>query len=173
MFLRFLLLAALGQALTESSRAQGTNIPLIATPRGGFPLTRTTPPIEGMSAPRPDVGRAVKPDADAVTAALRWLKLVDAGKYKESEKLFHPRAPFPNGDGYVRQIMKRRAFLGRPFARVLWQARQSNTHGKFPRGTYEFLFYRGSFEGRSKVVEAVVLSKEGGHWQVCDYGVRF
>jgi hypothetical protein len=114
----------------------------------------------------------VKPDPQAIAAAIKWLSVVDAGNYSQSFAMLPPRIRSggeASEKNWVSFLRSRRAPLGRPLSRAFVKAQFSRTLAGAPDGNYECLTYKTSFEHKAQTIEIVTLTKESGHWQVSGY----
>jgi hypothetical protein len=120
-------------------------------------------------------GRKVTPDAEALTAATRWLAIVDAGNYKTARNMMAARvrrAGESVDERWLEWARGKRAPLGRAVSRSVSEARFSNTWPAAPDGTYEFLIFKTVFARKAQATEYLILTKESGHWEVSGYGFK-
>jgi hypothetical protein len=119
--------------------------------------------------------QVVRPDAQALATANKWLSIVDAGNYAQVYAMFPARIK-SGGEAleknWVDYLRARRAPLGRLLSRKFVKAGFSRTLVGSPDGYYEFLAYNTSFQRKAQTVESVTLTKESGHWQVSGYRFR-
>jgi hypothetical protein len=117
----------------------------------------------------------VKPDAQAVTVANKWLSVFDAGNYAEAYAMFPARVRSA-GDAVEKQWVgsqrAKRTPLGRTLSRQFVEAYSARTLPGAPDGYYELLMYKTSFQHKAHATEGVTLTKESGHWEVSGYRVK-
>jgi len=114
------------------------------------------------------------PEAAAETAALTWLKLVDAGDYAQSwataAELFRNRI---GRDARVSRVSGVREPLGAVKSRELQSARFEHSLPGAPDGEYVIVQYASRFEHKAEALETVVPVKDtDGHWHVSGYFLK-
>jgi len=111
---------------------------------------------------------------EATKAADRWLKLVDAGDYKQSwdtaSSLFKNAV---TADQWAQQVGSARKPLGALVSRKLKSAQYATTLPGAPDGKYVVIQYDSVFQNKSAAVETVtpMLDKDG-QWRVSGYFIR-
>lgn len=111
---------------------------------------------------------------EATKAADRWLKLVDAGDYKQSwdsaSSLFRNAV---TKDRWARQVSSVRKPLGALVSRKLKSAQYATSLPGAPDGKYVVIQYDSSLQNKSAAVETVtpMLDKDG-QWRVAGYYIR-
>jgi len=117
----------------------------------------------------------VRPDPQALSAASKWLSVVDAGNYAQAYEMLPARIR-AGGDALEKQWVgsyrARRTPLGRMLSRKFVKAGFSRTLLGSPDGYYEFFLYKSSFQRKAQAIESITLTKESGHWQVSGYRFR-
>ena len=111
---------------------------------------------------------------DATKAADRWLKLVDAGDYKQSWET--ASSLFKNAviaDQWAQQVGSARKPLGALASRKLKSAQYATSLPGAPDGKYVVILYDSVFQNNSDAVETVtpMLDKDG-QWRVSGYFIR-
>jgi hypothetical protein len=109
-------------------------------------------------------------EADAKSAALEWLTLVDAANYPAAYALEPARLrAATTQEQFVRSMEGRRAPFGRVLSRSFIGAAFTRKLTGSPDGEYESILFRTSFENKKLTAERVILASESGHWRVVDY----
>ena len=111
---------------------------------------------------------------EATRAADQWLKLVDAGEYKQSWET--ASTIFKNAvtaDQWAQQVVIVRKPLGALVSRKLKSAQYATSLPGAPDGKYVVIQYDSSFQNKSAAVETVtpMLDKDG-QWRVSGYYIR-
>jgi hypothetical protein len=111
---------------------------------------------------------------EATKAADRWLKLVDAGDYKQSWNtacsLFRNAV---TADQWAQQVGTVRKQVGALVSRKLKSAQYATSLPGAPSGKYVVIQYDSVFQNKSDAVETVtpMLDKDG-QWRVSGYFIR-
>jgi hypothetical protein len=111
---------------------------------------------------------------EATKAADRWLKLVDAGDYKQSWEtacsLFRNAV---TADQWAQQVGSVRKQVGALVSRKLKSAQYATSLPGAPDGKYVVIQYDSVFQNKSDAVETVtpMLDKDG-QWRVSGYFIR-
>jgi hypothetical protein len=111
---------------------------------------------------------------EATNAADRWLKLVDAGDYKQSWNtacsLFRNAV---TADQWAQQVGSVRKQVGALVSRKLKSAQYTTSLPGAPDGKYVVIQYDSVFQNKSDAVETVtpMLDKDG-QWRVSGYFIR-
>ena len=111
---------------------------------------------------------------EATKAADRWLKIVDAGDYKQSwdtaSSLFKNAV---TADQWAQQVGSVRKPLGALVSRKLKSAQYATSLPGAPSGKYVVIQYDSVFQNKSDAVETVtpMLDKDG-QWRVSGYFIR-
>ena len=111
---------------------------------------------------------------EATKAADRWLKLVDAGDYKQSWNtacsLFRNAV---TADQWAQQVGSVRKQVGALVSRKLKSAQYATSLPGAPSGKYVVIQYDSVFKNKSDAVETVtpMLDKDG-QWRVSGYFIR-
>jgi len=111
---------------------------------------------------------------EATKAADRWLKLVDAGDYKQSWNtacsLFRNAV---TADQWAQQVGSVRKQVGALVSRKLKSAQYATSLPGAPSGKYVVIQYDSVFQNKSDAVETVtpMLDKDG-QWRVSGYFIR-
>src|SRR5450432_172693 len=108
------------------------------------------------------------PQDDAMSSALAWLKLVDSGKYIESDKqaaaLFQKAA---SPEKWEMQLNVGRAPLGKLISRAEKSRKHATTLPGAPDGDYYLIQFNTAFEKKTEAVETVTMMREAdGQWRV-------
>jgi hypothetical protein len=111
---------------------------------------------------------------EATKAADRWLKLIDAGDYKQSWET--ASSLFRNAvteDRWATQVGSVRKPLGALVSRKLKRAQYATSLPGAPEGKYVVIQYDSVFQNKSAAVETVtpMLDKDG-QWRVSGYYIR-
>jgi hypothetical protein len=106
--------------------------------------------------------------------AQSWLKLVDAGQYRQSYKdassYFQSRI---SERKWVAKVKPVRAPLGALVSRNLHAAQYTTTLPGAPDGKYVVMQFDTSFQHKKSAVETVTAMMEpDGQWRVCGYFIR-
>jgi hypothetical protein len=105
-------------------------------------------------------------------AALKWLKLLDAGDYEEA---FEWEARDFRIDRtqrqFVRYMQARRAPFGRTLSRSVVGAVNIHQFAGVPEGNYESIIFKTAFERKLPTAERVILVKQEVGWRVIDYRI--
>jgi hypothetical protein len=111
-------------------------------------------------------------EADAKSAALHWLQLLDNGDYEEAFefeaqdfRMYRTQAQF------VRYMQARRAPFGRALSRSVIGAKHIEKFVGAPEGNYESVIFKTVFEHKSPTAERVILVKQAVGWRVIDYRI--
>lgn len=112
--------------------------------------------------------------ADNAADALRWLALIDQGRYAESwdaaSKTFQLTI---KRDEWVKAEEKLRRPLGAVVSRTLLQQLPKQNPKGLPEGYYMVLVYQTDFANRPKANELVTMALESdGKWRVLTYQAR-
>jgi len=106
------------------------------------------------------------------TAALHWLRLVDAGNYAQAYEQMPARLRASTTDAqFLRSMEGRRVPFGKVLSRVFIGAAFTRKLTGSPDGRYESILFRTSFEHKKLAAERVILSYEASGWRVVDYRV--
>jgi len=111
---------------------------------------------------------------EATKAADRWLKLVDAGDYKQSwdtaSSLFKNAV---SADQWAQQVGSVRKPLGALVSRKLKSAQYATSLPGAPGGKYVVIQYDSDFQNKSATVETVTpMLDNDGKWRVSGYYIR-
>ena len=113
-------------------------------------------------------------EAAAVSAAEKWLAVVDKGKYEESWKA---------AAEYFKNAVKQKQWeqslqaVRNPLGKVISRKVNSKTYMTSlpgaPDGEYVIIQFDTAFENKKKAVETITtMMDEGGNWRVCGYYIR-
>jgi Protein of unknown function (DUF4019) len=113
-------------------------------------------------------------DQAAHDVAVRWLRLLDSGHYRQAFDEQPPRikAASPGPDYFVKWMETRRVPLGRARTRSFYNVLHYHSAIGWPDGDYQRIYFKTSFERKAAAWEGVILTKETGHWQVGSYSLR-
>lgn len=109
----------------------------------------------------------------AEAAARDWIKLVDAGDYRESWA--QAGAIFKSAvtaDAWARQVTPVRQPLGEVVSRNLKGIDAPASLPGAPKGEYRIVTFDTDYASAAGAVETVVLAKSGGKWGVVGYFIR-
>ncbi len=106
-------------------------------------------------------------------AAEKWLALIDQGKYKDAYKQSsqHMRAQ-ATVDEWEPQISAMREGAGAMQSRNFTSAKATKSMAGAPDGDYMVLEYGSAFAKKTKAVETVMVSREGGAWKAAGYYIH-
>ncbi len=109
----------------------------------------------------------------AVTAALAWLKLVDARKYKESWEQASKmvQAAVSQAD-WTRQMTLVSGMFGGLVSRKLATAQFHTSLPGAPDGKYVVITFTSVFKNKATAVETITPALEGGKWKVSGYYIK-
>lgn len=111
---------------------------------------------------------------DAISAALAWLKLVDAGFYTASSweaSEFFQQTVTP--EKWKSLLEAGRAPLGKLVSRVEKSRKHATTLTGAPAGEYYVIQFKASFEKKQDARETVAMILESnGRWRVAGYFIR-
>ena len=110
---------------------------------------------------------------DGATAARSWLSLLDQSTAGACWAT--PTAAKEDGVSAVHSLAIVQAFRGRfgePVERAIAAEENSKSVPGMPDGNYKILSFNSVFTHKSDVIEAVILSKVAGDWQVSGYCIR-
>ena len=101
----------------------------------------------------------------------RWLNLVDTSHYGQAfdEQAARIKIASLGRDHFVKWMEGRRTPLGRALTRSFLKVVHTHKLEASPDGDYQKIAFKTSFERKADAVEAVVVTKETGHWQVSGY----
>lgn len=118
--------------------------------------------------------QTLEPGKPGVTAAMKWLPLVDEGKYAESWS-----AAAAHFRGAITQARWQESVTGvrKPLGKVISRAVKTRTPQATlpgaPAGEYVIVTFDTSFEKRKATVETVTAVKEkDGVWRICGYYIQ-
>jgi hypothetical protein len=105
-------------------------------------------------------------------AALKWLKLLDAGDYEEAfEWEARDFRIYRTQRQFVRYMQARRAPFGRTLSRSVVGAVNIHQFAGVPEGNYESIIFKTAFERKLPTAERVILVKQELGWRVIDYRI--
>lgn len=115
-----------------------------------------------------------KAESEALSAAERWLALIDRGdaaaSWAETAKLFQAAVDEAR---WAESLEAARRPLGRPVARSVQSMQYATELPGAPDGEYVVLEFETTFEHKKKGGERVVMMKEpDGSWRAAGYYVR-
>ncbi|MCE5318253.1 MAG: DUF4019 domain-containing protein [Parachlamydia sp.] len=159
MSMKFFVLPLMSLLLTLASHA-GAQEPAVMAP--------PSPQAQGLT---PEEQKIL---ADNAADALRWLQLVDQGKYGESWDAASKTFQLTIGrNEWIKAEEKLRKPLGAVVARQLLQQLPKQNPKGLPEGYYMVLVYQTDFAGRPKANELVTMVLESdGRWRVLTYQAR-
>src|SRR6202171_1999629 len=111
---------------------------------------------------------------EATKAADRWLKLVDAGDYKQSwDTASSLLKNAVTEDQWAQQVGTVRKPLGALVSRKLKSAQHATSLPGAPDGKYVVIQYESVFQNKSAAVETVTpMLDQDGQWRVSGYFIR-
>jgi len=111
---------------------------------------------------------------EATRAADRWLKLVDAGDYKQSwDTASSLLKNAVTEDQWAQQVGTARKPLGALVSRKLKSAQYATSLPGAPDGKYVVIQYDSVFQNKSAAVETVTpMLDQDGQWRVSGYFIR-
>jgi len=112
--------------------------------------------------------------AQATQAALKWLKLVDDGEYKQTwesaSSLFKASI---TDDQWEQRVAAVREPLGKVIVRKLKSTHYSTSLPGAPDGKYVVIRYATTFQNKKSAVETVTpMLDADGEWRVSGYYIR-
>ena len=112
-------------------------------------------------------------DDAARKAAEKWLALIDEAKYKDAYKQGsrHGRAQ-ATVEEWEPQIRAMREAAGAMQQRNFTSAKATKSMAGAPDGDYAVLEFSTACAKKTKAVETVMMSREGGTWKGCGYAIR-
>jgi Protein of unknown function (DUF4019) len=121
----------------------------------------------------PQRAQATSDDQSARDEAVRWVNLMDAGRYRQAYEEQPPRvkAASAGRDYFVRWMQTRRIPLGRVRTRSFYNRRYYHNAIGWPDGNYVRIYFKTSFEHKAAAWERVILTKETGRWQPAKYNL--
>ena len=112
--------------------------------------------------------------AAAAAETVRWLTLVDAGKYGESWQA--AAGYFQNAvtmDQWAQSLLAVRKPLGKRVSRTVQNMSHHTSLPGAPDGEYVVIQYATAFANKASAVETVTATlEEGGHWKVVGYFIK-
>jgi hypothetical protein len=111
---------------------------------------------------------------EATKAADRWLKLVDAGDYKQSwDTASSLLKNAVTEDQWAQQVGTARKPLGALVSRKLKSTQYATSLPGAPDGKYVVIQYESVFQNKSAAVETVTpMLDQDGQWRVSGYFIR-
>ena len=110
---------------------------------------------------------------EAQTAALDWLKLIDAKRYRESWTQAGPIFKSAiTADGWATQAEPVRQPLGDLVSRKLNNVQAPTSLPGAPEGDYRVIAFDSDFSAAANKTETAVLAKTDGEWGVVGYFIR-
>jgi hypothetical protein len=125
--------------------------------------------LTGCSSPTPEQSAE-----EGVTAATRWLELLDAGKYDDA---WASSSDEIKGAGpketFAKMMAQTRSPLGKEVARAVKDKGYAKDPQNAPAGEYVQVHYITSFENAKEWKELVIVKKASdGEWKVGQYTVN-
>jgi len=109
-------------------------------------------------------------DQAARDAALHWLGLLDSHQYGQAFDAQPPRIRTASiRENFIKWMQGRRTPLGRARSRSFLKVVHTHKLLAAPDGDYQQIGFKTSFEHKAEGAEAVVVTRETGHWQVSGY----
>nr|QQZ51418.1 DUF4019 domain-containing protein [Phenylobacterium glaciei] len=130
---------------------------------------KTTAPTKAVS------GSTVSPASDkaGVSAAEKWVKLLDGQRWGESWKasgrLFRAQL---TEDSWAATVKPLRQQFGPVASRSLNSVSSANALPGAPNGEYKIVQFATAFANKPDAVETVVVAHEGPAWRVNGYFIR-
>jgi Protein of unknown function (DUF4019) len=126
--------------------------------------------VLAWAAATPNASAISADDQAAPDAALRWLNLLDTGRYGQSFDELPPRIRISGKrETWVDWMLGRRASLGHARTRSFYRVVHTHKLSVAPDGDYQVIGFKASFDRKKDAAEALVLTKETGKWQVSGY----
>ncbi|OWK29829.1 DUF4019 domain-containing protein [Sphingomonas mucosissima] len=137
-------------------------------------LHQAAPPAPSAARVPADVGAAADAgESEAVSAAGRWIELIDTGRLEESWRAAAPIFRTKLTAAQWREMVQAaRKPFGAPVSRRLRSTAKTATLPGVPDGNYRVLAYQARFTKRAHAIETIVLSREADGWQVSGYFIR-
>jgi len=110
----------------------------------------------------------------AVEAALKWLKLLDEGKYAESYQSAAERfKKVVTKEQWIKSMNAFRKPLGKMLSRKLKAKKYTTTLPGAPDGEYVLMQFETSFENKKSAVESLTpMLDSDGEWRVSGYFIK-
>ena len=106
-------------------------------------------------------------------AAVGWVKLIDAGEYKESwAQAGSAFRSAVTADDWAAQAAAVRKPLGKTLSRTLKSVDDRADLPGAPRGDYRIVTFDTQYEAAPDSTETLVFSKDAGRWAVVGYFIR-
>ncbi len=111
---------------------------------------------------------------DAAKAAMQWLALLDAGKYRESWKeastYFKKKV---SSDKWEKSVREERDKLGEVRSRTLKITHRVTSIPGAPEGDYFILRFRTDFADRGNAIETITMvMDEDARWRMVNYYIK-
>jgi len=110
----------------------------------------------------------------AVEAALKWLKLLDEGKYAESYEAAAERfKKVVTKERWIKSMNAFRKPLGKMLSRKLKAKKYTTSLPGAPDGEYVLMQFETSFENKKSAVESLTpMLDSDGEWRVSGYFIK-
>lgn len=115
-----------------------------------------------------------KTEQQAVTAAEKWLTVVDAGEYKKSWRLASElfKAAI-NAEQWSNSVATARKPFGPVISRNVKVKQYATTLPGAPDGEYVVIQFQSSFQNKKSAIETVTPKRDAdGTWRVSGYYIR-
>jgi hypothetical protein len=162
------------QALVESCHPSPDTLKVIGQMKHQPPVPLEQFPLEHEQGKRSEPAGNPGAEADAVSAAEKWLEFIDSGTYEDSwtNASAHFQSVVPK-DRWLNEMTTLRTPLGKLVSRQeLSRAYRTNLPDAAP-GEYVVLQFKAEFEHRKEVIETITPVREAdGTWRVDGYYIR-
>jgi hypothetical protein len=112
-------------------------------------------------------------ESSGSAAAKKWLKIVDAGNYKESwqksDSFFKSQLSQNKWDTALKGI---RSPLGEINSRAELEAKEYSTLPGVPEGEYLIIQFQTEFQNKKSATEILTLSRSSGEWLPVGYFIK-
>lgn len=110
-------------------------------------------------------------DAEHVSAF--FVRQIEVGDFEQAYDQASPLLRLANERHQWMTMMERsQAILGKVKERTLTAVRSVTTFPNLPDGDYRLVQYTARTEHKAQAKEILLLKKDSGLWQVCDYSIR-
>ena len=117
--------------------------------------------------------KAISADGQAARdTGIHWLELLDAHEYGQAFDAQPPRIKTASvREHFIKWMQGRRTPLGQPRKRSFLKVVRTRKLLGAPDGDYQKMGFKTSFERKAEAVEAIILTRETGRWQVSGYRI--
>ncbi len=110
-------------------------------------------------------------DAEQVSAF--FVRQIEVGDFEQAYDQASPLLRLANErHQWVTMMERSQAMLGKVKERTLTAVRSVTTFPNLPDGDYRLVQYTARTAHKAQAKEILLLKKDSGLWQVCDYSIR-